>query len=224
MNGDHVAQSGPGSAPLRQLRGDDPQGGDGVIQPLEQGLTRRQVEAALCALPSRGWNEGWTGRRDRAVLVLSQLAGLSPDCVAALKVGDISVSDGVASIRTPAGTVTLERADDDRICGPCALVRWIRALDLTAVYPNGRVVAAVIARAAPVTANSPHLCEGVLAVSDSTCEMALLPTTDQWGPFAVVGASATPVASAALRSTVDALPRQRGGGDAPNSRTPQPIG
>ena len=34
------------------------------------------VEAALWALPSHGWTQGMFGRRDRCLLVLSQLAGV----------------------------------------------------------------------------------------------------------------------------------------------------
>lgn len=156
------------------------------------------VDAALRVLPSQGWRTGWTGRRDRALLVLSQMAGLTYQSIAELTVGDISIGDGVAVVRTPGGTTTLRRADDVVICGPCALARWMHALDLTALYPTGQVAAAIIARAAPLTSRSPHLCEGHLEVAAATRPMPVLPTTDAWGPHLVlvdpVSTAADPVA------------------------------
>src|SRR5664279_3848073 len=45
-----------------------------TFQPTEKD--RDAVEAALRGLPSHGWTQGMFGRRDRALLVLSQLAGV----------------------------------------------------------------------------------------------------------------------------------------------------
>src|SRR5664280_1440330 len=44
------------------------------FQPTERD--RDAVEAALRGLPSHGWTQGMFGRRDRCLLVLSQLAGV----------------------------------------------------------------------------------------------------------------------------------------------------
>ena len=87
-------------------------------------------------------------------------------------------------IRTPGGATTLRSAPDGRICGPCTLARWLHALDLTAIYPDPGVVTAVLARAAALTANSPHLCEGSTKVCEPTRSMPVLPSIDQWGPVA----------------------------------------
>ena len=46
------------------------------------------------------------GRRDRCLLVLSQLAGVPYQHLATLTAGDISIADGVATIRSPAGEWT----------------------------------------------------------------------------------------------------------------------
>ena len=180
-SGTHVRHAGPVQArsdcqlPTRQ-------GGLESARSLpQQPLSPGSVDSTLRKLPSSGWASGWTGRRDRALLVLSQMAGLSFDNIAELTVGDISVAEGVAIIRTPGGTTTLHSADDALICGPCALARWVRALDLTSVYPNTCVVAAVIARAPALTPGSPHLCEGTVTVTDATRSMPILPGTDQWG-------------------------------------------
>ena len=101
----------------------------------------RSGGGVLRTLPSHGWAAGWIGRRDRALLVLSQLAGLSYGQIAALAAGDLSIADGVATIRTAGGKTTLRQVDDDLLCGPCGLARWVHALDLTVVYPDGRVIA-----------------------------------------------------------------------------------
>ena len=50
---------------------------------------RNAVETALRGLPSHGWTQGMFGRRDRALLVLSQLVGVPYQHLAALTAGDI---------------------------------------------------------------------------------------------------------------------------------------
>ena len=153
----------------------------------QQTHSVEQVEQVLRTLPSHGWAAGWIGRRDRALLVLSQFAGLSYVQIAALAAGDLSISDGVAIVRTAGGKTTLRRVDDDLLCGPCALARWVHALDLTVVYPDGRVIAALIARAVPLTTDSPHLCQSNNGITEPTRRVALMPPVDQWGhPIRVV--------------------------------------
>ena len=106
--------------------------------------------------------------------MLSQFAGLSCVQIAALAAGDLSISDGVAIVRTVGGKTILRRVDDDLLCGPCALARWVHALDLTVVYPDGRVIAALIARAVPLTADSPHLCQSNNGITEPTRRVALM--------------------------------------------------
>ncbi len=134
------------------------------------------------ALPSHGAARGWTGRRDRALLVLSQVARIPAASIVELTAGDITVSGGVATVRTPSGTTTLRRSDDVLICAPCALARWLHALDLTVLQPT-QVAASVIARCAPLTVDSPHFCEGELTLAPATRVMPVLPVTDSWGPY-----------------------------------------
>jgi hypothetical protein len=147
----------------------------------KQRHSQEQVEKVLRALPSHGWPAGWLGRRDRALLVLSQVAQLPYASIAALTAGELQIADGVASIRTPGGMTRVRRNEDGLICGPCALARWVHALDLTVVYPDGRVIAAVIARAVPLTAHSPHLCDSNNTITEVTGRLAVLPPIDQWG-------------------------------------------
>src|SRR5664279_5576440 len=124
-------------------------------------LLQPRTQEALRASPSAGW----VGRRDRAVLVLSQMAGMSDEDIAGLTAGDVVIADGTAVITAPGGTITLPASEDNLICGPCALARWLHLLDMTVLYPDRYVIDAVIARAAPLTADSPHLCN---AVTDTT--------------------------------------------------------
>lgn len=141
----------------------------------------RSVDAALRALPSHGWPAGWVGRRDRALLVLSQLAALPFSAIAALTVDDIVVHDGEATIRADHGDpVTLPITQDCLLCGPCALSRWLHALGLARVHSDGRVVASVIARAAPLTPHSPHVCEGTPQASEETGETLVFPADERW--------------------------------------------
>ena len=162
---------GPRAAPGRAAAA-TPQAGSAIVA---------DVQAALRALPSHGSSWGWTGRRDRALLVLSEVAGLGRDSIIELTAGDITVSQGTATIRTPGGATTLRRSDDVLICAPCALARWLHALDLTVLHST-QVAASVIARCAPLTASSPHLCDGELSLAPATRSLPVFPVTDAWGP------------------------------------------
>jgi hypothetical protein len=145
------------------------------------GRPTPQVENLLRSLPSHGWPAGWIGRRDRALLVLAELAELHVEQIASVAAGDVTIADGAATIRTPGGTTILRGVEDDLQCGPCALARWVHALDLTVVYPDGRVIAAVIARAVPLRPDSPHLCSSNNSITEMTRRMAFLPPIDKWG-------------------------------------------
>ena len=99
------------------------------FQPKE--TERDAVEVALRGLPSHGWTQGMFGRRDRCLLVLSQLAGVVPyRHLATLTGGDISIADGAVMIRAAAGEWTVGSDDDVVLCGACAVVRWLKILDL----------------------------------------------------------------------------------------------
>ena len=52
---------------------------------------------------------------------------------------------------------------------------------MTVNYPDRYVIDALIARAPPLSANSPHPCRGACAVTDATRQMPLLPPIDRWG-------------------------------------------
>ena len=104
------------------------------------------VDDVLRGVPSHGW----VGRWDRALLVLSGVAGLSHPDIADLTTADVTISDGTARIRTRSATITVRSTDDTMLCGSCALARWLHVLDMTVIYPDGCVPAAVLARSAPL--------------------------------------------------------------------------
>ena len=204
-----AAPTGSAQARQRHSPGRFDAGPDRTLFP--QPFSRGDVDAVLRDLPSHGWTAGWTGRRDRALLVLCYMAGLSYDNIATLTVGDVTISDGTATIRTPGGTTILRHAEDGLLCGPCALARWLHALDMTMLYPNGRVIAAVIARAVPLTAESPHLCLGRVTVTEPTQQLTLMAAADQWG-LCGTGDLAAPAAARPVRSSrspVGPIPSQR---------------
>ena len=151
-------------------------------------LLQPRTQEALRASPSAGW----VGRRDRAVLVLSQMAGMSDEDIAGLTVGDVVIADAAATITAATGTITLPASDDGMICGPCALARWLHLLDMTVIYPDRYVIDAVIARAAPLSADSPHMCRGTHTVTDTTRHLLLLPPIDRWGPISAIPAQRGP--------------------------------
>ena len=155
--------------------------------PPETPANAERVAAALRGLPSHGWTAGMFGRRDRVLLVLSQLAGLPYTRIATLTAGDIEITDGTAAITTRSGTTTtlLPAADDPMLCGPCAVGRWLRVLDLAVTQPSPRVLARAVQAAPPVTDHSPHQCRSTRSPAEATRSAPLLPPIDQWGylPF-----------------------------------------
>jgi hypothetical protein len=157
---------------------------------------------------------GWVGRRDRAVLVLLQMAGMSDEDIAGLTAGDMVIADGAATISAPTGTITLAASGDSLSCGPCALARWLHLLDMTVIYPDRCVIDAVIARGAPLSAGSPHLCGGTHAVTDATRQLPLLPPIDRWGLISAIPAQR------GLRDARPATALHRGG----KTRVHQPPG
>jgi len=153
-------------------------------RPVRQELNPAQVEAALRRLPSHGWINGWFGRRDRALLVLAQ-AGVPYRRIAALTAGDITLTDTVATINTTIGLVTLYPDEDPVVCGPCALVRWLRALHLAVTKPSTRTLAFAIDRAPAVDGASPHLCRSRRPLPQLIGGVPLLPPIDPRGYLAI---------------------------------------
>jgi len=149
------------------------------FQPMERD--RDAVEAALRGLPSHGWTAGMFGRRDRCLLVLSQLAGVPYRHLAALTAGDIHIEESVATIRSAAGEWTIRADGDVVVCGPCAVVRWLKILDLAVTKPSTKTIARALKRTKTVDHRSPHVCRTAPVLDETTRTVPLLPPIDQWG-------------------------------------------
>ncbi len=160
-------------------------------QPVRQELPADRVEAALRRLPSHGWINGWFGRRDRALLILAQ-AAVPYRRIAALTAGDITLTDTVATINTTIGLVTLYPDEDPVVCGPCALVRWLRALHLALTSPATRTLAGAIDRAPAVDGASPHLCRSRRPIAQGIGDVPLLPPIDPRGHLSITPRPLTP--------------------------------
>jgi hypothetical protein len=147
--------------------------------------TAAAVEAALRALPSHGWTQGMFGRRDRCLLVLSQLAGVPYRHLAGMKAADVTVVDSTVAVTKAADAWTVAADTNTMLCGSCAVVRWLRVLDLSVTKTNTGVVADAIDKAYRLTAASPHLCQSGRGFNDATSLAPLFPPIDQWGalPF-----------------------------------------
>ena len=154
------------------------------LPPIDPDVLTR-VEAALRMLPSRGWTGGLFGRRDRCLLVLSQLARIPHQRVAGLTAGDVTVAGGVASITTNGGVRVVEAAADPVLCGPCAVVRWLTTHQVIVTKIATRAVADHLDAAESVTVCSTHVCVEPIPVAGRGADSSLLASPNQWGqtPF-----------------------------------------
>ena len=143
------------------------------------------VAAALRGLPSHGWTQGMFGRRDRCLLVLSQLAGVPYQVLAALTIGDIEIANGAATVTTRTDTWTVVADPNPVLCGPCAITRWVRVVDLAVTKITAGTVAAAVDKAEPITNQSVHLCQSTKTIGEATQVVPVFSSINQWGalPF-----------------------------------------
>jgi hypothetical protein len=143
------------------------------------------VDAALRLLPSRGWTPGLFGRRDRCLLVLSQLARIQHKHLATLTAGDITLTDGAATITTSGQTSTLHAVEDPVLCGPCSIARWLHTHQVIVTKIATRAIADHLDEATPLTSQSSHVCRETFSVDDRAASEPLLAPVTQWGhaPF-----------------------------------------
>jgi hypothetical protein len=143
------------------------------------------VEVALRALPSHGWTQGMFGRRDRCLLVLAQVAGVPYQVLATLTIGDIEIANGAATVTTRTDTWTVISGPDPVLCGPCAIGRWVRVVNLAVTKITAGSVAAAVDKADPLTVQSPHLCWFARPVNQATLVVPVFSSINQWGalPF-----------------------------------------
>jgi hypothetical protein len=142
---------------------------------------REAVDAALRGLPSHGWTAGMFGRRDRCLVVLSQLAGVPYRHLATLTAGDVYIEAGAATIRSSAGEWTIGADGDVVVCGSCAVTRWLKILDLAVTKPSTKTIARAMKKSPVVDHRSPHVCHSGPVLGETTKAVPLLPPIDQWG-------------------------------------------
>ena len=154
--------------------------------------TAAAVDAALRALPSHGWTHGMFGRRDRCLLVLSQLAGVPYRALATVTAGDVTVADGTATIRTPAGSGHFVRPTT-ACCAGCARSSggW-RSCEVAATRVATAEVAGLLKTAPEVTGRSPHVCRTPLELAASTRGDAVVVADRPVGRAAVPAATVDP--------------------------------
>ena len=142
---------------------------------------REEFAAALSGLPSHGWTAGMFGRRDRCLLVVSQIARVPFTHIARLTADDITITDRAATITTPAGTRIIPTTPSPVECGPCAITRWLRVLDLAITKQSPRDLARALRLARPVTVTTPHACSTPVSLSETAKAAPLFTPIDQWG-------------------------------------------
>lgn len=144
-----------------------------------------QVARVLALIPSHGWPTGAFGRRDRALLVLSQRAGLSFDALQRLTRGDVRVTPEGLTLRDRRGLVTLERLPDDAVqCAVCAWARWLRVLDLSVGRASQRPLARALAQESPVSKASTHQCKVPPNPDPRPDDPVFIPLS-RWGDIAI---------------------------------------
>lgn len=97
----------------------------------------------------------------------------------------LTVADGGASVTSAADVWILTGHNNPMLCVPCAVTRWLRALDVEMTAPSFRVLARSLRKAVPVTDRSPHRCRSIRPLSRATLDAPLIAPIDQWGylPF-----------------------------------------
>jgi hypothetical protein len=98
-----------------------------------------------------------------------------------LTAGDVHIEEGVATIRSPAGEWTIAPDSDVVLCGPCAVVRWLKVLDLAVTKPSTKTIARALKKAPAVDHRSSHVCQAGPVLGEATRGVPLLPPIDQWG-------------------------------------------
>ena len=148
--------------------------------PLDPG----QVDRALRVIPSHGWTAGLFGRRDRALLTLAAHTDVQYRQLATMTAGQITIADGRAVISSSNGhTVEIDADHNPLVCGPCALARWQRVIDVDVRPDRQAHLPTLLARAKLVTAASLHQCGQPEPIHPRTTTAALFPPINQWGQF-----------------------------------------
>jgi len=149
-----------------------------VREPLDPDL----VATALRLLPSRGWTAGLFGRRDKALLALAASTRIPYRELAVMRVGQLDIVDGVAGVTDSAGEMhVIDAVADAVLCGPCALVRWRRVIDVEVTTISAARMRYLLKKAPVVTSTSRHVCRDPEPIDPKTVAVPLFPPINQWG-------------------------------------------
>lgn len=157
-----------------------------------------QVHRALLEIPSHGWTGGFFGRRDRLILTLTHLAGLTYRDQHHLRARDVQVTDGVLTVDGRTRTARLDPHPDPRLCPACTAIRWLNALHVVVTRPAISMLAGPLQRAPAVTGDSAHLCAGSHAAAARVADLPLLVPIDRYGGTALPLEPLAPAAIAQL--------------------------
>ena len=147
-------------------------------------LNPDQVMLALRILPSHGWTAGLFGRRDRALLTLAAHTDVTYQQLAVMSAGQVTIAGGRAVITDRGGrTVEIDADQDPVVCGPCALARWQRIVDVDVRPDRHAHLPTLLSRAKTVTPGSLHQCGRPEPIHSRTTGAALFPPINQWGQF-----------------------------------------
>ena len=159
----------------------------GPREPAPAGRRRRPIDPeqaglAMLVLPSHGWTGGLFGRRDKALLILATTTHIPYQRIATITSGHIEVAGGEARITDTAGHTTLiAAAVDPVVCGPCALARWQRIIDIDTRPDRRANLRLLLDKANPITSASTHTCHRPPQLHPGTAALALFPPITQWG-------------------------------------------
>jgi len=172
----------------------------GPPEPTRPPMNPDQVTLAMRLLPSHGWIGGLFGRRDRALLAVAAHTQIPYRQIARLTVGQLHTGGGEgggATITDAHGAEHVLASNQDPVlCGPCALLRWRRLLDIT--HTKKTHMDDFLGTAKQVTSASHHPCQAPKPFDPRTLEVALFPPINQWGHFAVQIRPLTPHAISRL--------------------------
>ncbi len=140
------------------------------------------VVTALRLLPSRGWTAGLFGRRDKALLVLAAATQIPYRELAVMTVGQLDIVDGAAGVTDSCGELRIiEETSDPVLCGPCALTRWRRVIDVEVTTMSVARIRYLLKKAPVVTAASRHVRQDPEPINLKTLAVPLFPPINQWG-------------------------------------------
>lgn len=153
-------------------------------EPSGLATTGRTGHGMTLTLPTGSHrSRGWVSRLEAVLQVLTGPTRVPVNDLVRMKAGDVTVSNGIATIITSNRTVTIASTADGT-CGPCVLARWLHTLDLTVIHGDRPwVVTALIARVPIHAGHGSDECSADVAITAKTKDIPLLMQVDDRGPI-----------------------------------------